>query len=82
LVSPPPKSSASCEKNEVLQQAVTRGQRGPVAAGRGTQPGPRHSDGPAAQRATELKAKIMKEVEAFSHGEFRDDVTVVVACIR
>ena len=38
--------------------------------------------GAATGSAAELKAKIMKEVEAFSHGEFRDDVTVVVACIR
>ena len=38
--------------------------------------------GTATGSAAELKAKIMKEVTAFSHGEFRDDVTLVVACIR
>jgi serine phosphatase RsbU (regulator of sigma subunit) len=38
--------------------------------------------GSATGSAAELKAKIMKEVAAFSHGDFRDDVTVVVACIR
>ncbi len=32
--------------------------------------------------SAELKSKIMKAVEEFCHGEFRDDVTLVVACIR
>jgi sigma-B regulation protein RsbU (phosphoserine phosphatase) len=32
--------------------------------------------------SAELKRKIMKAVEEFCHGEFRDDVTPVVACIR
>jgi hypothetical protein len=32
--------------------------------------------------SAELKSKIMKAVEEFCHGEFRDDVTPVVACIR
>ncbi|HEY4979927.1 MAG TPA: PP2C family protein-serine/threonine phosphatase, partial [Candidatus Acidoferrum sp.] len=32
--------------------------------------------------ASELKGKIMKGVTDYCHGEFRDDVTLVVACIR
>jgi serine phosphatase RsbU (regulator of sigma subunit) len=32
--------------------------------------------------SAELKSKIMKAVEEFCHGEFRDDVALVVACIR
>lgn len=32
--------------------------------------------------AAELKCRIMRAVEEFCHGEFRDDVTLVVACIR
>jgi phosphoserine phosphatase RsbU/P len=32
--------------------------------------------------AAELKSKIMRAVEELCHGEFRDDVTLVVACIR
>jgi sigma-B regulation protein RsbU (phosphoserine phosphatase) len=32
--------------------------------------------------AAELKNKVMRAVDEFCHGEFRDDVTLVVACIR
>ena len=38
--------------------------------------------GTGASSSAELKNKIMKAVEEFCHGEFRDDVTLVVACIR
>jgi len=38
--------------------------------------------GTVASSAAELKSKIMRAVEEFCHREFRDDVTVVVACIR
>ncbi len=32
--------------------------------------------------ATEIKSRIMRAVTEFCHGEFRDDVTLVVVCIR
>jgi phosphoserine phosphatase RsbU/P len=38
--------------------------------------------GTATSSAVELKGRIMKEVADFCRGEFRDDVTLVVACIR
>jgi serine phosphatase RsbU (regulator of sigma subunit) len=38
--------------------------------------------GTATTSGVELKERIMKEVADFCYGEFRDDVTLVVACIR
>ena len=38
--------------------------------------------GTGASSAADLKSRVMRAVEEFCHGEFRDDVTLVVACIR
>jgi sigma-B regulation protein RsbU (phosphoserine phosphatase) len=38
--------------------------------------------GTASSSAVELKGRIMKEVADLCYGEFRDDVTLIVACIR
>ena len=38
--------------------------------------------GPAGSSAAETKRRVMEEVAKFCNGEFRDDVTLVVAAIR